>query len=130
MKQFLGLWPDEDPVEPHSWYKLEKSDHNGGKPVPMGSICYSVQIWPKAMAEMHPAGAARGDPNSNPFLPPPVGRLKFSWNPFVLGSALCGPKLCFYFSCCLICAAFILIMIFCQPFLNIIINLVFITFGQ
>ena len=29
-----------------------------------------------------------------PSLPPPLppGRLRFSWNPFVLGSELCGPK--------------------------------------
>lgn len=42
-----------------------------------------------------------------------------------MGSELCGPKLCAYFTCCLVCAGFITLMIFCQPFINIIINLIF-----
>ncbi len=123
IKAMTGLW-DEDPPD-SSWYKIEKTDHNGGKPIPMGQICYSVQIWPKEKAVLMPVGSGRNEPNTNPFLPPPVGRLKFSWNPFVLGSQLCGPKLCAYFTCCLICAAFIVLMIFCQPFLNIAINFAF-----
>ena len=75
-----------------------------------------------------PVGIGHEEPNSNPFLPPPVGRFQFSWNPFVLGSELCGPKLCGIFFCCLVCAAFTLLMIFCQPFLNIIINIIFICY--
>jgi hypothetical protein len=151
---FLFLFP--------SWYHLEQRDKNDPtKVTPMGSICYSIQIWPKDKAIVMPAGAARTEPNSNPFLPPPVGRLKFSWlvsllvffftfllsnvlslfcfiysffmlgfsrNPFVLGSELCGPVLCAKFFCCLICITFIVLMIFCQPFLNIIINLIFVVY--
>ena len=49
------------------------------KVTPMGSICYSIQIWPKDKATLMPVGNARTEPNTNPFLPPPVGRLKFSW---------------------------------------------------
>ena len=39
----------------------------------------SVQIWPKDKATLMPVGGGRNEPNTNPFLPPPVGRLKFSW---------------------------------------------------
>ncbi len=49
-------------------------------------------------------------------------------NPFVLGSELCGPALCAQLFCCLLCMAFIALMIFCQPFLNIIINLIFVVY--
>ena len=91
----------------------------------MGSIAYSVQIWPKEKALLMPVGAARNDPNTNPFLPPPVGRLKFSWNPFVLGSELCGPALCAQLFCCLICIGFVLLMVFAQPFLTLMINILF-----
>jgi hypothetical protein len=49
-------------------------------------------------------------------------------NPFVLGAELCGPKICATIFCCLLCAAFIVMMIFCQPFLNIIINLIFVVY--
>lgn len=64
----------------HSWYHLETRDKNDpSKVTPMGSICYSVQIWPKDQAVLFPVGNARNEPNTNPFLPPPVGRFKFSW---------------------------------------------------
>ena len=61
------------------------TDKNTGVATPMGEICYSIQIWPKEKALVMPVGAARSEPNTNPYLPPPVGRLKWSWNPFVLG---------------------------------------------
>ena len=51
-----------------------------------------------------------------------MGRLKWSWNPFVLGSQLCGPKLCFYFTCCLLVSVIIVLMIFCQPAMNLVIS--------
>jgi hypothetical protein len=129
IKDLTGLWPESDPAE-SKWIAFRKTDHNNpGKDLQVGEVCISVQIWPKEKAVLMRAGSGRSEPNQNPFLPPPVGRFKFSWNPFVLGSALCGPKLCCYFSCCLICAAFILIMIFCQPFINILINLFFVVWN-
>jgi hypothetical protein len=127
IKNMTGLW-DIDPDD-SAWYHLENRDKNDPtKVTPMGSICYSIQIWPKDKATVMAVGAARSEPNTNPFLPPPVGRLKFSLNPFVMGSELCGPALCAQFFCCLLCVAFILLMIFCQPFLNIIINLIFVVY--
>lgn len=33
------------------------------------------------MAEQNKVGEARQEPNANPFLPPPIGRLSFSLNP-------------------------------------------------
>jgi hypothetical protein len=54
------------------------------------------------MAEANKVGEARQEPNVNPFLPPPIGRLSFSLNPlkmFVSNSSLhyvlaitCGPS--------------------------------------
>ena len=41
-----------------------------------------------------PAGRGRGEPNTNPTLPKPVGRLKFSLNPFRMLARLIGPKYC------------------------------------
>jgi hypothetical protein len=32
------------------------------------------------MAVKNPVGTGRSEPNQDPFLPPPVGRIKFSWN--------------------------------------------------
>eukprot|EP01038_Epipyxis_sp_PR26KG_P004421 gene4421-6250_t len=109
-KNMTGLW-DIDP-EDSAWYNIEQKDHNTGKITPMGSICYSVQIWPKDKALVMKSGAARSEPNTNPFCPPPVGRLKFSLNPFVMGSELCGPVLCAKLFCCILFLGFIALMIF------------------
>lgn len=124
IKGMTGLY-DDDPEE-SEWMHFEKQDKNNpGKPESMGYVAYSLQIWPKEKAVAMPVGSAQLEPNNNPYCPPPVGRLQFSFNPFVMGSELCGPKLCAYFTCCLACAGFICLMIFCQPFINIIINLIF-----
>jgi hypothetical protein len=123
IKGMTGLWDDDPPDS--EWLNFIKADHNGGEPIPMGSVSYSIQIWPKDKSVAMPAGAARSDPNSNPYLPGPVGRLKFSLNPFVMGSELCGPVLCGKIFCCLMCLVFVVLMIFCQPFINILINVIF-----
>merc|ERR1711871_441248 len=123
-KSMTGLWGDVDPPD-SQWLKLSVTDKNTGETTPKGEVCYSIQIWPKDKALVMPVGAARSEPNTNPYLPPPVGRLKWSWNPFVLGSELCGPVLCAQFFCCLLSIAFCLLMVFCQPFLTLMINLIF-----
>lgn len=112
IKAMTGLFDDDPPDS--DWMHFTKHDHNTNAFKPMGSVCYSVQIWPKDKAVAMPVGAGRNEPNNNPYLPPPVGRLKWSWNPFVLGSELCGPKICSSIFCCLICIAFVLLMVFCQ----------------
>ena len=84
MIECSGLWGDIDPPD-SQWLKLSVTDKNTGETTPKGEICYSIQIWPKDKALVMPVGAARSEPNTNPYLPPPVGRLKWSWNPFVLG---------------------------------------------
>ena len=49
-------------------------------------------------------------------------------NPFVMGAELCGPKICFYVMVVILCAVFITLMFVCQPFLNIVINLIFVIY--
>ena len=44
-------------------------------------LLMSVQLVPLQEVEKLPAGFGRSAPNSNPTLPKPTGRLKFSWNP-------------------------------------------------
>ena len=58
------------------------------------------------MVEQLPAGKGRSEPNKNPTLPKPVGRLKFSINPFRMLFRLLGPKYCAKLGktcCCAIC---------------------------
>lgn len=76
-----------------------------------GHARLQIDICPKAYAEKNKVGAARDQPNVSPFLPPPVGRLSFSFNPCVMYKQLVGPKLrrkiCIWFWTSLCCALFI-----------------------
>ncbi len=77
IKNMTGLW-DIDPPD-SVWIHMDRLNHQTGVREPMGSLCISIQLWPKEKAVVMPQGAARNEPNSDPFLPPPVGRMKFSW---------------------------------------------------
>ena len=57
-----------------------------------GRVLCSVEILPKNMAELEPVGKGREEPNVNPYLPPPVGRLEFTLNPFKMVNQCVGPK--------------------------------------
>ena len=73
-------------------------------------------------------GVARKEPNHSPFLPPPVGRLNLSLNPFKMLSQLVGAAqlrkiytYCFLAMCCVLCLA-MLPMIFSNMIGSIISN--------
>ena len=102
-----------------TWLTMDKLDHESGVRNQMGKMCIGLKLLPKSIADKEPAGFGRNDPNSNPTLPPPVGRMKFSLNPFVMGAELCGPKLCAQLTCCLVCLGVMALLIFCQPVLNL-----------
>lgn len=103
------------------WLNMDRQHpKKPGQREPMGKLCVSIEIFPSDTAKMNPAGSGRRAPNKNPRCPPPTGRLKWSWNPFVMGAQLCGPKICCYITCFLLTGVFIVLMIYCQPFANII----------
>lgn len=75
-----------------------------------GRIGISVQIVPEQEAQMNPVGKAQEAPNMNPYLPPPVGRMRLSANPIMMLKELIGPKMCLRITilfCCVGCAFFI-----------------------
>ena len=47
-----------------------------------GQIRVSLDIVPYAKAMANNVGKGRTEPNHSPYLPPPTGRLHWSWNPF------------------------------------------------
>jgi hypothetical protein len=120
IRGLFGLGEDDPPDS--TWLHMTIKDFKNDTRIPMGKLCISISILPKAEAKINDNGFGRREPNHSPLLPPPVGRLKWSWNPFVMGSQLCGPALCFYFTCCLIVSIVIVLMIFCQPAMNLIIS--------
>ena len=79
LKQKLGDYKlefyDED-----SFY-VRTTDRDGKY---AGKVRISVNITPGEHAKSNPVGHGRTEPNQNPFLPPPVGRISFSLNPFTM----------------------------------------------
>jgi len=78
---------------------------NSGKLEASGKIKISFQLVPMEVAAINKAGQGRSDPNQDPFLPPPMGRINWSWNPLNMWEQLVGPvyRRRVYLICCLIC---------------------------
>lgn len=89
----------------------------------MGQCLIGIQILPMDKAQVQPAGHGRTEPNNDPFLPPPTGRLSFTWNPISMLYQLLGPRLCRWLCCCLCVAIIVLSIIFLDPLWNIVITL-------
>ena len=94
---------DEDLKEAKFWWPLMRppASRAEGDDYGMGAderhppwLLVSVQLVPESKLEELPAGHGRSEPNTNPVLPKPVGRLKFTLNPFKMFLQLLGPKLC------------------------------------
>lgn len=74
-----------------------------------GAVLCSLEILPIWKASQSIVGKGRDEPNCNPFLPPPEGRIRFSLNPFVLIGQLVGPRIRRKFVMwfiCLLCTIF------------------------
>lgn len=62
-----------------------ETEKNPNKPdMKSSKLLMSIECLTEAEAKIRPAGVGRGDPNQDPFLPPPIGRFRFSWNPIKL----------------------------------------------
>ena len=112
----------EDKEDPNKfWVQLEKQGKEGGK------VLCSLEIVPDWYSTLYRVGKGRSEPNINPHLLPPVGRISFTLNPFKILNQFTGPtfrrkfykRLC---TClCVICIFFstlsITLKIFCE-FMN------------
>ena len=47
----------------------------------VGKVRLTIHVVPIDLAEKNAVGTGRSEPNHSPFCPPPVGRIKFSFNP-------------------------------------------------
>ena len=104
--EFAGK--DEDPDGVKFWVQLEKNGKKGGR------VLCSLEVVPQWYADLHPVGKGREEPNMNPYLPPPVGRIRFSLNPFTMLNQLTGPKFrkkCYKICCIGICIVYLAFMI-------------------
>jgi hypothetical protein len=67
----VGKIPDDA-----EWLTLYHQDEKTQQLVEGGKLAVSIQIVTKAELTARPSGFGRDDPNVNPFLPPPVGRMQ------------------------------------------------------
>ena len=84
-----------------------------GKDVINGRLKLEIDILPKKDALLNPVGEAQSEPNLNPFLPKPFGRIEFTLNPFKMLAQLIGPALrrkLYCYCCCAICCALCIMM--------------------
>jgi len=90
---------------------IKGKDDKTGKIVENGQVRIQIDIYPKSMAEANKVGEARQEPNHSPFLPPPVGRISFSLNPFKMFQQMVGPALRrkIYCYCCIALCCMLLV---------------------
>ena len=119
-KETLGeiefLSPEDDEEGIKFWVQCYKGRKEvTGKGEKSGRVMCSLEILPKKIADTDIVGKGRDDPNVNPYLPPPVGRIQFTLNPFKMMNQCVGPKFrkkCyFYCLCCLL----VIYLIFTLP---------------
>ena len=80
------LAPDEDKEGIKFWVQMYKNEAKAGR------VLCSLEVLPMWKAKSCPVGKGRDEPNVNPYLPPPVGRISFSLNPLTMVNQLVGPK--------------------------------------
>jgi len=79
------------------YHPNEKED---GKNISQATVYFTIELMPKNIANDMKAGAGRGDPNAYPYLPDPVGRFQWSYNPLYIIRQLLGDALCFQICSC------------------------------
>jgi hypothetical protein len=74
-----------------------------------GQVLVRIDVVPADYAEKNPVGKARAEPNKEPKLPEPEGRIELTINPFKMFNQMVGPAvrrkvygfLCFMILCVL-----------------------------
>jgi hypothetical protein len=118
----------------HHYYSFELDEqnvHDSYQTALTRKIRLSVDCLTKEIAEKIPVGIGRSEPNQEPVLNSPKGRIFFSWNPITMLEQMIGPrvrrKLCMYI--CLLFFIIILILLLPMIVSNIVSLLVGKIFG-
>ena len=72
------------------WVNFKSTDKNG-KETKAGKLQISFELVPEARAKACPVGEGRNEPNIDPPLPKPDGRIEWTLNPIKMLSQMCGP---------------------------------------
>ena len=112
--EFLSEEDDEDGTK--FWVQCYKGKKEAaGQGEKSGRVMCSLEILPKKNAELDIVGKGREDPNVNPYLPPPVGRIEFTLNPFKMMNQCVGPKFRRKCYCYCLCCLLVIYLVFALP---------------
>jgi hypothetical protein len=112
--EFLSPEDDEDGIK--FWVQCYKGKKEAaGQGEKSGRVMCSLEILPKKNAELDVVGKGRDDPNVNPYLPPPVGRIQFTLNPFKMMNQCVGPKFRRKCYCYCLCCLLVIYLVFALP---------------
>jgi hypothetical protein len=107
------------------WLTMCYMDRRANKTLDRGKLAISISIVPEADAISRPVGTGREEPNNNPYLPPPVGRFSFSFNPLNMIFSLmwlllsnCDAFTLAILCCCCCCICFIGVFAFISVYLS------------
>ena len=120
--EFMDKKDDEEGIK--FWVQCYKGKKEAsGEGEQGGRVLCSLDIVPKSYADAEPVGKGREEPNVNPNLPPPVGRLEFTLNPFKMVNQCVGPK--FRRKCYCLCLLCLIVayLIYAMP--TILTNIIF-----
>ena len=81
----------------------------------MCSVELQIQILSKESAMKEPAGKGREDPNQDPHLPAPEGRIEFSMNPRKMLSQLIGPNILAMWRNYCVCFVLLALLVYFLP---------------
>ena len=120
--EFMDKKDDEEGIK--FWVQCFKGKKEAsGEGEQGGRVLCSLDIVPKDVADAEPLGKGREEPNTNPNLPPPVGRLEFTLNPFKMINQCVGPK--FRRKCYCICLLCLIVAFLIYAMPTILTNIIF-----
>jgi hypothetical protein len=105
---YLGV--GDSVADDADWFNIEFNSRESTSAEYLGRIAVSMSIVPEVEYENDPVGSGRNEPNKDPYLPPPNGRLSFSLNPMAIFYELCSPRVICAIICCLCCMVLVVLM--------------------
>mmetsp|Transcript_4050 Transcript_4050/g.3879 ORF Transcript_4050/g.3879 Transcript_4050/m.3879 type:complete len:713 (+) Transcript_4050:1971-4109(+) len=108
------------------WVDFKKREKDGTE-TKAGKVLISFELVPEAKAEACKVGEGREEPNIDPPLPAPEGRMQFSLNPIKMLNQMCGPEVRMKIYCWVCSALCCMLLIFMFPMLlsNTITSIIF-----
>jgi hypothetical protein len=97
------------------WVPMVFFDDKEKKDIIRGYVQCSFRIYPQDAAEKNKQGVGRTEPNNDPNLPEPEGRLELSLNPFTMFNQLIGPGVRRKIYLCLCLLAYAALCTFMAP---------------